>query len=135
YVSLMFACSNLKNVSFHIPKTPYCKVPVMGHKVFTTHGDTVLKPGYPGCAIQIGSLEQQINKINASLPDADEYALFAVGHVHVPSITFLNNGKVMITNGCMVPVDQFSVSIGEMESQCGQWIWESTSKHPVGDQR
>lgn len=135
YVSLMFACSSLSNVKFHIPKTPYCKVPVFGHKFFTTHGDTVLKPGYPGKAIQIGSLEQQINKINASLPDADEYAIFAVGHVHTPSITFLNNGKVMITNGCMVPVDQFSVSIGEMESQCGQWIWESTPKHPVGDQR
>lgn len=135
YVALMYACSNLKNVKFHIPKTPYCKVPVFGHKIFTTHGDTVLKPGYPGKAINIGSLDQQINKINASLPDAEEYAVFAVGHVHTASVTFLDNGKVMFTNGCMVPVDQFAVSIGVMESQCGQWIWESTAKHPVGDQR
>lgn len=135
YVSLHYACKNLKNVRFIIPKTPFCKVPVFDHKIFTTHGDTVLKPGYPGKAIQIGSLEQQINKINASLPDADEYAVFVVGHVHTPSITFLNNGKVMITNGCMVPIDQFAVSIGEMESQCGQWIWECTELHPVGDQR
>lgn len=135
YVSLHFACQNLKNVKFHIPKTPYCKVGVFKHKFFTTHGDTVLKPGYPGKSINIGSLEQQINKINASLPDAEEYSIFAVGHVHTPSMTFLDNGKVMITNGCMVPVDQFAVSIGVMESQCGQWIWESTPEYPVGDSR
>lgn len=135
YVALHYACSNLKNVKFHIPKTPYCKVEVLEHKFFTTHGDTVMKPGNPGKAISMGSLENQINKINASLPDADEYSVFVVGHVHTPSMTFLDNGTVMVTNGCMVPVDQFAVSIGVMESHCGQWIWETIQGHPVGDAR
>lgn len=135
YVALSYACANLKNVKFHIPKTPYCKVEILGHKFFTTHGDTVLKPGFPGQAINMKNLESQINKINASLPDAEEYSVFAVGHVHTPSMTYLDNGTVMITNGCMVPVDQFAVSIGVVESHCGQWIWESIKGHPVGDAR
>jgi predicted phosphodiesterase len=135
YVALHYACSALKNVKFHIPKTPFCKVEVLGHKIFTTHGDTVLKPGMPGKAISMDSLEKQINKINASLSDADEYSIFAVGHVHTPSMTFLDNGAVMVTNGCMVPVDQFAVSIGVLESHCGQWIWETIKGHPMGDAR
>ena len=135
YIALTYACQNLKNVKFHIPKTPYCKVQVLEHKFFTTHGDTVMKPGNPGKAISMGSLENQINKINAALPDNEEYSVFACGHVHTPSMTYLDNGTVMITNGCMVPVDQFAVSIGVMESHCGQWIWETIKGHPVGDSR
>lgn len=135
YVALHYACTALKNVKFHIPKTPFCKIEVLGHKFFTTHGDTVLKPGNPGKHISMGSLENQINKINASLSDADEYSIFAVGHVHTPSMTFLDNGVVMVTNGCMVPVDQFAVSIGILESHCGQWIWETVKGQPMGDAR
>lgn len=135
YVALSFACNALKNVRFHIPKSPYVKVPVLEHKIFSTHGDTVLKPGNPGSAIKIKDLADQINAINASLNDADEYSIFAVGHVHVPSITMLNNGVIMLTNGCLVPVDPFSVSIGILESHCGQWIWESVKGHAMGDIR
>lgn len=135
YIALKYACSNLKNVTFHIPKTPYIKVETLGSMLFGTHGDTVLKPGVPGKAINMKNLESQINKINASLPDSQEYSVFFVGHVHTPSMTFLDNGSVMITNGCMVPVDDFAVSIGVLESHCGQWIWESIAGHPVGDAR
>jgi predicted phosphodiesterase len=135
YMALRSSCSELKNVKFSIPKTPFNKIDVLGHKVFVTHGDTVMKPGMPGKAIQMKNLENQINKINAGLPDTQEYAVFAVGHVHTPSMTFLDNGCVMITNGCMVPVDEFAVSIGVIESHCGQWIWESIKGHPVGDAR
>lgn len=135
YVALSYACASLKNVKFIIPKTPYCKVNVLEHKIFSTHGDTVLKPGQPGKAIKMDTLEAQINKINATLTDKEEYAVFVVGHVHTPSLTFLDNGVVMITNGCMVPVDQFAVSIGILESHCGQWIWESIKGHAVGDAR
>jgi hypothetical protein len=135
YVALRYACMNLKNVTFHIPKTPYIKVSVLEHTMFGTHGDTVLNPGMPGKAINIKALENQINKINASLTDNEEYSVFFVGHVHTPSLTFLDNGAVMLTNGCLVPVDDFAVSIGLLESHCGQWIWESIKGHPVGDIR
>lgn len=135
YIALRYACANLTNVTFHIPKTPYVKVDVLEHRMFGTHGDTVLKPGMPGKTINMKNLEHQINKINASLVDKEEYSVFFVGHVHTPSMTYLDNGVVMITNGCMVPVDEFAVSIGVMESHCGQWIWESIKGHPVGDAR
>jgi hypothetical protein len=135
YVALKYACEKLANVDFHIPKTPYIQVPVLGSLMFGTHGDTVLKPGTPGKAINMKNLENQINKINASLPDQQEYGVFFVGHVHTPSMTFLDNGSVMITNGCMVPVDEFAVSIGVIESHCGQFVWESIKGYPVGDVR
>lgn len=135
YVSLKYACSNLKNVRFFIPKTPHNMIQVLDHKFFSTHGDTVLRPGFPGSSINVKGLAQQIDKINASLPDSEEFSVFLVGHVHTPSVTRLDNGAWMITNGCMVPVDQYAVSIGIMENHCGQWIWESVKGYPVGDIR
>lgn len=135
YVALSYACSQLKNVRFHIPKTPFCKIDILGHKVFTTHGDNVLKPGNPGKAINMSGLETQINKINNSLPDAEKFSVVACGHVHTPTVTMLPNGTFMVTNGCMVPVDQFAVSIGELENHCAQWLWESVKGHAFGDSR
>jgi hypothetical protein len=133
--SLKTAASSLKNVKFVIPKTPYVTYDVFGKKVFATHGDTVLNPGYPGKAINVGSIEAQINKINSSLNDTDEYSVFYVGHVHTASTTHLANGSVLITNGPMVPSDEFAVSIGLMEVACGQMLTESVKDFPVGDTR
>lgn len=135
YVAVKYACMNLPNVKFFIPKTPWVVVESFGMRMFFTHGDTVIKPGNPGAAIKVDALEKQVNKINASLPDSKEYKVFAVGHVHVPSITTLGNGATLITNGALVPIDQFATSIGNLESQCGQWIWETVEGHAVGDQR
>lgn len=135
YYALKLMFKDVPNVKFHIPLTPFVVAEVLGEKIFATHGDTVLKPGYPNNAIKVGSLENQINKINASLPDAQEYAVFMVGHVHVGSITHLANGAVMITNGCMVPSDEFAVSIGLLENTCGQYMFESVPGYPVGDCR
>jgi predicted phosphodiesterase len=123
------------NVSFSIPLTPFHTYDVFGRKVFVTHGDTVLKPGNPGKSINVGSLESQINRINASLRDKDEYAVVIVGHVHVASVTYLANGTALITNGPLLPSDNFAVSLGHLENVCGQWIFESVAGHPVGDMR
>ena len=129
------SCRHLKNVKFNLPLTPYIEYEVFGKKIFATHGDTVLNPGYPGKGIKTGVLENQINKINASLNDADEYSVFIVGHVHVASVTHLSNGATMVTNGAMVPADEYAVSIGMMESSNGQYIFESVTGHPFGDSR
>lgn len=135
YFALKDAFKNQKNMSFHLPLTPYVTYEVFGKKIFATHGDTVLKPGYPGKGINTGSLENQINKINATLNDNDEYSVFIVGHVHTGSTTHLANGAVMITNGALVPSDEFAVSIGLLENSCGQYLFESVPGFPVGDQR
>lgn len=135
YFAIREACKGMKNVNFTIPKTPYVVYEVFGKKVFATHGDSVLNVGYPGKAINTGRLETQVNRFNASLSDREEYSVLVVGHVHTASITHLSNGAVTITNGAMVPVDEYAVSIGLMETTSGQYMFESTEGFPVGDCR
>lgn len=135
YYAIKTALKDAKNVNFELPLTPYVVYEVFGKKIFVTHGDSVLNVGYPGNSIKTGSLEDQINRINASLPDAEEIAVFAVGHVHVGSVTHLGNGAVLITNGPMVPSNAFAVSIGLMEAACGQYLFESVEGYPCGDTR
>ena len=135
YYAVKSACSGLSNVKFFMPKTPYISYEVLGHKMYATHGDTNLNPGNPGSSIPTRSLENQTNKINAALSDNDEYEVFIVGHVHVGSITYLNNGAVMITNGALPPPSPFAVSLSIMESSCGQFLFETVAGYPVGDTR
>jgi hypothetical protein len=135
YYALKNSFKDVSNVKFHLPQTPYVTYEVFGKKIFATHGDTVLNPGYPNKVIKTSTLEGQINRINATLDDKDEYAVFIVGHVHVGSITHLSNGTVMITNGALVPSDEFAVSIGLLENSCGQYMFESVKEFPVGDTR
>lgn len=123
------------NVTFNIPMTPYVTYDVFGKKVFLTHGDGVLNVGYPGSAINTKSLETQVNKINSSLSDKEEYSVFVVGHVHTGSVVHLGNGAVLITNGALVPSDEYAISIGLFESYCGQQLFESVEGYPVGDTR
>ena len=124
-----------KNVTFTIPMTPFVTYEVFGSKIFASHGDSVLNVGYPGSSINTKSLEGQINKINSTLPDKEEYSVFVVGHVHTASVTHLSNGAVMMTNGAMVPSDEYAVSIGLFENFCGQYMFESVKGYPVGDCR
>ena len=136
YFALKQASAHLPNVKFEIVYTPYYAYQCFDKKAFATHGDTVLNPGNPGSNIQTGSLEQQIDRINAALPDKDEYALFFVGHVHIGNVTWLPNGARLITNGCLIPPDDFSIGgLGRFESTCGQMLWESVKGHIVGDVR
>jgi hypothetical protein len=135
YYALKVAAQNAKNVTFDIGRGAYTTYESFGAKCFGTHGDTVLNPGYPGNSINAKALENQINRINATLPNADEYKLFYVGHVHVGTIVHMGNGAVLITNGALIPSDQYSVSIGLFENNCGQWMWESVPGHVVGDSR
>lgn len=135
YYALKKILANYKNVRFHIPKAPYIIYDVFGHKVFVTHGDTVLSPGNPGKSLNIKGLEQQINTINATLPDHNEIKVCIVGHTHCASISELNSGTTMITNGCLEPVGQFPVSIGILEGRSSQTLFEMTPDYPVGDIR
>lgn len=135
YTALKYACSNLKNVKFHIPKTPLAAYEVYGKRIAYTHGDTVIKTGNPGASVNIRNLETQINKINASLPNSEEYSVLIHGHTHQPYMVHLSNGCVIIGNGSLPSPDSFAVSIGLFESHTGQYIFESTPGFPVGDVR
>lgn len=127
--------AGVKNVKFEIGKKPYYSVDLFGAKAFFTHGDTVLRPGTPSKTIDVGGLYHQICRWNAARNIEGPFALFAVGHVHFGSLTNMPGDVVMITNGCLVPPGPFAMSIGAPDVSCGQYMFESTPKHPVGDAR
>jgi hypothetical protein len=119
-------------IKFVTPKTPFYEYQAFGMTGFMTHGDTVLNPGYPGKSIGISRLEQQILKITSS---KGHRALFGVGHVHVSSATQIPNGSVILTNGCLIPPDEFAVSIGIHATACSQQLWETVPGYMFGDHR
>lgn len=127
--------SKVPNVTINIPKTPYIVETVFDKKAFWTHGDTVLKPGYPGKSINVSGLYHQICKFNAATHINGPFSLFGVGHVHFGSITNMPGAVTMLTNGCLVPPDAFALSIGAGDVTCGQYIFESCRGYVCGDQR
>ncbi len=135
YIALKAKFEGVKNIKFNIPKTPYIVYEVFGKKIFITHGDNVLSVGNPSNNIKTGTLEDKINSINAALPDSEEYSVFIIGHHHVGSCVHLSNGSVVITNGPLVPPNDFAISLGLFEAACGQYIFESVEGYPVGDIR
>ena len=137
YYSVKKAVLNagVSNCKFNIPKTPYYIVNLFDNKLFGTHGDTVLKPGFPGKSINVANLAQQVCKWNTARDIGGPFRVFACGHIHIASITELPGKVTMITNGALVPPDAYSLSIGSPDMTCGQWITESVEKHPIGDRR
>ncbi len=135
YYSVKSALKNYKNIEMVIPKTPFIVYNTLGHKVFATHGDTVLNAGNPGKSINTAKLEAQLNKINATLKDDEEIQVAIVGHTHVSSVSHLGNGTVMLTNGALPPVDPYAVSLGILENQASQTLFETTPDHALGDIR
>lgn len=135
YYAIKTASAHLANVKCEFTRMPFVQYNSFGAKCFGTHGDTVIAPGYPGSSVNVKGLESQINRINAALPNADEYKLFWVGHVHVGMLLHMSNGAKLITNGALIPSDEYGLSIGLFEATCGQSIWESVPNHVVGDYR
>jgi hypothetical protein len=137
YYSIKKALKYIPNIKVNIPKTGHYTYQCFNEKGFVTHGDTILEVGYPGTKIDITNSRKQINEINAAEIGLGNtgYKLFAVGHVHVGSITHLPNGAILMTNGCLLPPDFYAVSRGNFHTACGQWIWESVDGHIVGDHR
>lgn len=135
YTGVWLACAKLPNVKFSIPQSAYSIFDCFGMKGLNTHGDTVIEGGSPDKTIKTKSVGETINAINASLPDADEYKMVGIGHVHTNSITHLSNGCVFVTNGALIPPDTFSVGIGKFENKCGQQVIESVPGIMVGDSR
>lgn len=132
YYGLKKAVAHLHNVVVNIPYRPFFTYTVLGHSIFGTHGDTVLRPGFPGKSIEVENVRKQINEINAKLAHDDRHKVFIVGHVHVASKTKMPNGVYLISNGCLIPTDAYAQSIGIVETATCQTAFETTTKHPVG---
>lgn len=135
FYSLKKMFQDTPNIKFVIPKTPYVTVQNFDKRIFATHGDTVLGVGSVGKAINIGNIEKQINKINASLKDDLEFNAYIVGHLHHGTVSLLPNGATLLVNPGLPPSDSFGVSLGSLESNSGQLLFESIEGLAVGDIR
>lgn len=135
YFALKSAFAHVKHIKFFIPKSPLASYEVYGKKIGFTHGDTVIRTGGIYSTVNIKDLANQVNQINAGLPDLQEYAALLYGHTHISHVVYLSNGCVLLGNGGLPPPDPFAVSIGSVESNNGQFIFESVPGHAVGDIR
>lgn len=135
YYSLQKMFKDVHNIKFVLPKTPYVAATVFSNKIFATHGDSVLGVGSVSKSINVGNIEKQMNRINASLVDTNEFSVFLVGHLHHAVCTWMPNNAVLIVNGALCPSDTFGVSLGALESNAGQMLFESTEGLAVGDVR
>lgn len=131
YVDLKMSLATIPNIRVEIPMKPYYIYEAFDRKGFMTHGDTVISVGYPGKAIPVESIRRQINEMN----NKEHCHLYGAGHVHTSSKVRLPNGVVVVTNGCMIPSDDYAQSIGIMETSCSQQLWESVPGYIFGDSR
>lgn len=132
YYAISKAVAHLPNVKVNLPYQPFVTYKVFDHRVFATHGDTVIKPGFPNQSINVASVRTQINEINAKLSHEERYRVFIVGHVHVASKVKLAGGVHFLSNGCLIPTDAYAQSIGITDTPTCQTAFESTPKHAVG---
>jgi hypothetical protein len=135
YYGIKQAVAHLPNVEFFIPRTPFVEFDSFGNKVFGTHGDSIFQPISPNSTINVGALESQVNRINATKPHDQRYKLFFIGHVHTGAFVQLQSGAKLITNGALVPPDNYAFSIGLMSGVNGQTLWESVPGFVAGDYR
>jgi hypothetical protein len=135
YFAVKTAIASIPNINMEIGYTPYYLYDSFGARGMVTHGDTVIRPGFPGSSIDTKSVRSQINEFNAARVSHEQVSLFAVGHVHTGSVVQMGNGAVFISNGALIPPDPYAGSIGIHESVCGQTLWESVPGHIFGDYR
>lgn len=135
YYSLQKMFSNVPNVKFVIPKTPYVTAQNFSKKLYASHGDGGLKIGNTHSSINVSSIEKEINKLNSSLKDDSEFSVAIFGHLHLGSVTFLSCNTTLLINGGLPPCDSYSLFLNSHESNSGQMLFESVPEIAVGDIR
>lgn len=135
FYAVKTACRELKNVEFTQPLTPWVDYYSQGHRHYANHGDANLTPGNPGNKIDVRILENQTNRINATLKGVEAYKVFTCGHAHTPMVIQLSNGVYIIVNGALTPPNGYAQSLNIMRAPQTQVMWESTREFPVGDFR
>ena len=124
-------------ITLEVSEAPQSATTIQGHRVFGTHGDTVLTVGNVGSTINLRSIEQQILRINEEerKQNREPFKLFCTGHVHHPLITQVGSGAIVTVNGCLIGTDAYAHGVGIHSSRPVQLIWETTKKFVQGDVR
>jgi len=124
------------NVEVEVPDSPFAIFKAQGHTYFVTHSDTVINVGNPGAALNMKSINNQINKLNASELGGDaKFDAVICGHIHTPTLQLMESGCMLVLNGCLSGLDPYALSIGIFDSNPTQQLFEATEKHAVGDVR
>lgn len=134
YRAMKYRFQKVPNIEFNTPIRGFYVYDQFGMKGVMTHGDTIFNPGYPGKLINVGQLQAQINKFKLSRPEYNDLKLVGMGHVHTAMDVDID-GTTVITNGCMIPNDEYAQSIGIFNTPCRQQLWETVDGHMFGDHR
>lgn len=134
YRALYYAFRKVPNVEVITPTRAFYLYDTFDDLGCMTHGDTVFNPGYPGKVIDVGSLKKQINEFKLAQPEGQRIKVFGMGHVHTAMDVDIS-GSTVITNGCLIPTDEYAQSVGIFETPCKQQLWEAVRGHPFGDHR
>jgi len=134
YRALKYRFERVPNIVMETSTRGYYMYEQFGMKGVMTHGDTIFNPGYPGKMVDVQRLSAQINAFKLAHPENREVELFGMGHVHTAMDVRLS-GATVITNGCMVPTDEYAQSIGIYNTPCSQQLWETVPGHMFGDHR
>lgn len=135
---LQYLCktAGLTNVKFEIFKSPGYTWKSYGELGFATHGDTMVGIGNPGKSINVGNIEKGMTKISLahSKRHGKPISMYLMGHLHLGVAMHPPFGALMV-NGALIPPDNYANSIGILECRRGQYFWESTPGHILGDHR
>jgi len=134
YRAVKMALKKVPNIKMETPMRSFFIVDLFGMKSMYTHGDGVIQPGYPGRDINVKRMKAQGNEFCSSHPDNAKVELFGVGHVHTAADVQAGR-HTFVTNGCLIPGDEFAQTIGIFDSNCCQQLWETVAGHNFGDHR
>jgi predicted phosphodiesterase len=138
YGAIQAAFVKAPNVQFFQDETPWGEYEAFGRRGMYTHGDTVVPAGNPSKTLNMHAIESFIERTNSARAAEGKpvFELVMIGHTHFPVATLLDSGTWFINNGCLIPPDGFSASIGRIHKKHNvQLLWESTEDHIVGDLR
>lgn len=134
YRAMKYRFAHVPNIEMHTPMRGYYMYDQFGMKGVMTHGDTIFNPGYPGKMVDVQKLSTQINAFKLAHPQNQEAQLFGMGHVHTAMDVAVGSNTI-VTNGCLIPTDEYAQSIGIYNTQCSQQLWETVPGHMFGDHR
>lgn len=134
YRAMKYRFAKVPNITMETPMRGFYLYDQFGMKGVMSHGDTIFNPGYPGKVVDVQKLSTQINAFKLAHPDNREAILFGFGHVHT-AMDVMIGGNTIVTNGCLIPTDEYAQSIGIYNTPCSQQLWETVPGHMFGDHR
>lgn len=134
YRALKWRFKKVPNIHMETPMRGFYMYDQFGMKGVMSHGDTIFNPGYPGKIVDVQKLSTQINAFKLAHEQNRDAILFGMGHVHT-AMDVAVGGNTIITNGCLIPTDEYAQSIGIYNTPCSQQLWETVPGHMFGDHR